>query len=738
LVAEGIFFIFLFLICVPLFVQAAKPVFDVPEVGGKIKVDGRMDEEVWRRALKLELKYEVFPGENTAPPVRTEVYLAYSRGRFYVGFRAYDDKPEAIRARLSERDNISADDWVGISLDTFNAQRRVYNFSCNPLGIQSEAVETNSGADTSWDAIWSSAGRITADGYIVEMAIPFSSLRFQRKQKEAVQVWGFNALRNYPRSVEHNIGFIPEDRNNFCLICQYAKISGFKGAKAGKNIEFDPSVSALVTRERDAFPTGPWQTRERKFDPGLTAHWGVTPSITLSAAVNPDFSNVEADVAQLDINKQFALFYPEKRPFFLEGASVFETALQAVYTRSLADPEWGVKMTGKEGRHAIGFYSVRDSITNLLFPGSRGNDSLSLDRGSTGTVLRYRHDVGKESTVGLLLTDRESGDYYNRLAGVDTYWRFSPRKFITFQFLASGTRYPGAVASEMGRPGEKVSGTAMDFVFRHVSRNIGYYVNYRQVSPGFRADLGFMPQSGYRNLTGVFIAAAWGGPDLWYTFMNAITSFEYEIDFDGELIYKSINLTANYHGPSQMQLTLHGNLGERWFMGRTFNTNAVQAHFSIKPGGALQLWLGGSYGNQIDFVNARSGRRVMLNSGLLYRPGRRIAVNLDHVYERLDVDAGRLYTANVGNLRLEYHFTRRVFLRTILQYVDYRYHTEHYLLPQEPEFKHLFTQVLFSYRLNPQTMLFLGYSDDYYGPGYHPLKQTNHTLFLKIGYALVL
>lgn len=721
--------------------QAKKPARDntpvrVPEIAGKIKIDGELDDTAWQKALKLELEYEVFPGENAKPPVRTIVYIAYTTSHFYAAFRAYDENPKAIRAQLSERDKIETGDWVGICLDTFNAQRRAYTFSCNPLGIQSEAVETMNGSDTSWDTIWASAGRIVTDGYIVEMAIPFRSLRFQRTQGE--QVWGFNARRTYPRSVEHNIGLVPEDRNNYCLICQFPKIIGFRGAKAGKNIEIDPSLSAIGTQQKEELTGEDWQDMKVKFDPGLTAHWGITPNLTLSTALNPDFSNIEADVAQLDINKQFALYYPEKRPFFLEGAGIFATGLQAVYTRSLADPRWGVKMTGKEGRHAVGFYSVRDSITNFLFPGSRGSTSTSLNRESTGTVLRYRYDVGKESTVGMLLTGRESGDYYNRLAGVDTYWRFSPRKFITFQYLTSGTRYSQEVAADNGQPAGNTTGTALDFVFRHISRNVGYFVNYRQVSPGFRADLGFMPQAGYRHINGVFILAAWGNPNLWYAFMNAVSSFEYETDYTGDLIYKSANLTANYHGPGQTLLTLYGNTGKRKFMEQVFSTDSVQANFSIKPTVSLHVWLGGLYGKQIDYVNVRQGTQLMVNPGIEYRLGRRIFMSLDHVYEQLEVENDRLYTANVGNLRLEYHFSRRAFLRTILQYVDYTYNIENYLVPMDPEFKHLFTQVLFSYRLNPQTMIFLGYSDNQYGAQGVHLTRTNRTFFLKIGYALVL
>jgi hypothetical protein len=708
----------------------------VPEIAGRVQVDGVLDEAVWQKALKLELDYEVFPGENTPPPVRTDVYIAYTAAYFYVAFRAYDKNTAAIRAQLSERDNIETGDWVGVCLDTFNARRRAYTFSCNPLGIQAEAVETNAGSDAGWDTIWASAGRIVADGYIVEMAIPFRSLRFQRKQGE--QVWGFNARRNYPRSVEHSIGLIPEDRNNFCLICQYPKIIGFRGAKAGRNVEIDPSLSALSTQQRDELTGEDWQERKNKFEPGLTAHWGITPNLTLSTALNPDFSNIEADVAQLDTNKQFALYYPEKRPFFLEGAGIFETGLQAVYTRSLADPRWGVKMTGKEGRHGLGFYSVRDNITNLVFPGSRGSTSAYLGGESTGTVMRYRCDVGKESNVGILLTDREGGDYYNRLAGVDTYWRFSPQKFITCQFITSGTRYSQQVAAANGQPEGKITGTALDFVIRHVSRNVGYFVNYRQVSPGFRADLGFMPQAGYRHLNGVFILAAWGTPNLWYTFMNAITSFEYESDYNGDLLYRSANLTANYYGPGQTQITLYGNSGKRKFMEQIFSTDNVQVNFSIKPTVSLHLWLGGLYGKQIDYVNVRPGTQVMINPGIEYRIGRRIFLSLDHVYEQLDVEAGRLYTANVANLKMEYHFSRRAFLRTIMQYVDYKYNIGNYLIPMDPESKHFFTQVLFSYRLNPQTMFFLGYSDNRYGEQGVPLTRTNRTLFLKIGYALTL
>lgn len=707
----------------------------VPKVKGRIRMDARLDEEFWQKALVVELNYEVMPGENITPPVRTEVLLVYTDTHLYAAFRAYDPEPSAIRAVLADRDHFPDHDWVGLVLDTFNDQRRTYNFYCNPLGIQADGMQNPNGW-VEWDAIWDSAGRINGRGYVVEMAVPFSSLSFQRKKGN--QVWGVDARRSYPRNVRHTISLFPWDRNNNCLMCQMEKLIGFAGAKPGKNLEFDPTLSTLVTRERESFPAGTFSEKENKIEPGLTAKWGFTPNLTLNAAINPDFSHVEADAAQLDINTQFALYYPEKRPFFMEGAGIFNSPLAAVYTRSLADPDWGIKLTGKEGPHTIGFYSVRDNITNLVFPGSHFSDSTSLDMKTTGTVLRYRLDVGKASTVGFLVTGREGDDYFNRLAGIDAYLRLSRKKQVNVQFLGSQTRYPLQVAVNHEQPGDSFTGTALDVLFSHESRNFGYNVSYRQVDPNFRADLGYIPQVGYRNITGSLIFTSWRNPGHWYTSINVIPSFAYETDYDGELIYKTFNLTCNYNGPAQSVFTLTGCLGKQSYLGNIFNIDHVEVSFSMQPSGALNLGLNGIAGDHIDFANNQAASRFKLNPFISYKIGRHIFIQLDHVLERLNVEAGHLYTANVSNLKAVYQFSRRVFLRTILQYIHYNYNVENYIFPRDPKFKHLFTQLLFSYKINPRTVLFLGYSDDYYGYLQIPLTQANRTFFLKIGYALVL
>ncbi len=714
-----------------------KEPYRVPKVDGRIQVDGILDEEVWRQALKLELKYEVNPGENIPAPVRTEVFLAHGKTALYIGFRAHDPDPSAIRATFTDRDKITTDDWVSISLDTFNDQRRIYTFFCNPLGVQKDLVEVTGESNLSWDTLWRSAGRTAPPGYIVEMYIPFRSLRFQRKKGE--QVWGFDLMRGYPRNLEHLIGFVPIDRNNTCYICQLEKMIGFAGVRGSKNIEIDPSFSTVFTRTQENFTGGEGIKKESKLDPGITFQWSLTPNIMLSSTVNPDFSHVEADVAQLDINTQFALDYPEKRPFFLEGTSVFSTPLKAIYTRSLADPDWGIKLTGKQGPHALGFYSVRDNVTNLVFPGSQTSTSTSIDMKSMGTVLRYRFDLGKRaSTLGLLVTDREGDDYFNRLAGFDLYWRFTPRKTVNIQLLGSRTRYPRETALENGQPQDAFSGTALDFTFKHESRNIGYQFYYRQISPNFRADLGFMPQVGYRRYIAKFIAASWRNPGHWYTFLNISPLFEYEMDSNNQLIHQKFNITSLYLGPLQSVFQPMISFGKQSFMGETFNINRGTAYIEVQPSGSLTLQFYTIVGNQIDFANRRQGRQIFLNPGVIYKAGRHFSITLDHIFERFDVDPGRLYTANVTNLQAVYQFNRRTFLRTILQYVDYDYNVANYTFPIDPKFKHLFTQVMFSYKVNPQTVLFLGYSDDHFGSFHTPLTQANYTFFFKIGYALVL
>jgi hypothetical protein len=729
-------FIFAFVILFFIMPLAAKTPHQVPLVEGKVKIDGVLDEDAWNKALVLELKYEVKPGENIPPPVKTEVLFIYSKNYLYAAFRAYDPEPSAIRASIRERDNVSGDDWVGISIDTFNDQRLAYSFVCNPFGVQSDEIASTEGGGESWDAIWNSAGRINKEGYVVEMGIPFSSLNFQRKPGDAPQEWGIDAVRSYPRNVRHLISLFPWDRSNNCYMCQAEKVSGFASATPGRNIELDPTIYSIFTQQRDDFPGGDFVEKEKKVDPGLTARWGFTPNLTLSAAVNPDFSNVEADIPQLDINTRFALYYDEKRPFFLEGASTFNTLFQAVHTRALADPDWGVKMTGKEGKHAIGFFTVQDHITNFLLPGSQGSRSRSLDMKTIGSVFRYRLDIGKSSTIGIVATDREGDEYYNRAVGIDGDLKVTPKDRIRFQFLGSQTKDPEAISGAAA--GEKSEGKALEVYYLHDTRSFDWYAGYTEVDPGFRADLGFMPQAGFRDIEGG-VAHSWNRPrGHWYTVLNAGADYKLEKNYDGNLLSRGITFDLNYIGPAQSYFNLYANVGKLAYGGIEFDNNNIVFNGAYRPTRTFEFYFNGIIGDGIDYENVREGKRFQLGGQVKFKFGRHIELVTDHKHERFNVEGERLYTANISYVRFVYHFNRRMFLRAFLKYMDYKYNTVLYYDPPDPESRHLFSQVLFSYELNPRTVLFLGYSDDHYGYEQIPLTQANRTVFIKIGYALVL
>ncbi|HQH61865.1 MAG TPA: carbohydrate binding family 9 domain-containing protein, partial [Candidatus Saccharicenans sp.] len=250
--------------------EETKKTYRIPEIEGKIKIDGTLNEEAWARALKVAVDIEIMPGENIEAPAKTECFLFYDRHNLYIGFIAHDPEPNKIRAFYNDRDNCWQDDLVGIILDTFNDENRAFAFFINPLGIQGDEIMSLGGQqeDPSWDAIWNSAARLTGSGYEVEIAIPFSSLQFQPSENE--QTWGFLPIRIMPRSRRYQITMMPFNRNNPCTLCQAPKITGFKGISAGRNLELDPTLIGARTDARETFPTGDMKKLDSKADFGIS------------------------------------------------------------------------------------------------------------------------------------------------------------------------------------------------------------------------------------------------------------------------------------------------------------------------------------------------------------------------------------------------------------------------------------------------------------------------------------
>jgi len=714
----------------------AEDPFVVPKTWSEIVVDAVLDEEAWQNALVLELSYEVMPGENIPPPVKTEVLLIYDSNNLYAGFRCYDPDRSAIRAHLRDRDNLGGDDWVGLVFDTFDDARRSFDFLVTAQGVQFDQIESQNGEDPSWDTIWDCASSIADWGYAVEIVIPFSSIRFQRKG--GPQVWGFDAVRRYPRDHAYHIGLFPRDRSNNCYLCQAVKLKGFEGANPGRNIEINPTMIGFRTDDRPEFPLGGLKKRDQNAEFGLTTRWGITPNITLNLTANPDFSQVEADARQLDINQPFALFYPERRPFFTEGTDFFSALKQIIYTRSVRDPSWGLKLSGKEGSHTVGAFVMRDNVTNLIFPGSQGSRSTSIFRNNLSSVFRYKRDFGSRYTAGILFTDREGQNYYNRVYGFDLDFRFTPTNQIQLLVMGSSTKYPDEVASENNQAADSFSGRLISFEYDHTTRTWGWWADYEEAGSKFRADLGYFPRVGYRNAEGG-LSYTWNAPpDAWWAQFSVGGEGNYFDDLDGNLLNRRASLWFLYRGSLQSTLHLRGWKAKESYNGRIFDLFNFLIRGGLWPGSRMQIGTSVLFGDRIDYANTRPGKILNIDAWMIYNLGRHIRLTFNHNYEGMNIQDGRLYTANISQLSAVYQFNVRTFFRAICQYVDYNYNPVNYIYDIGSEYKSFFTQLLFSYKINPRTVLFLGYSGSYSGDQDLRLTQMTRTFFIKLGYAWVL
>lgn len=713
--------------------------YEAVRIDKPIVVDGVIDAAEWAAAKPIDLPYETHPSDNIAPRAKTEGFLGYDDKNLYVAFRAFDPNPSAIRANLSDRDSAFQDDFVGISIDTFNDERRAFEFFLNPLGVQMDLTmdDVSGNEDESWDAIWNSAGKIHADRYEVEMTIPFSQIRFKASGAD-VQTWGIDMLRIYPRDQRYRFGLHAQNRNRSCYVCQMSKITGFQGIAPGRNIEVAPTVTTQRTDivEGGAFANGAFKT-----EPGVSAKWGVTPNLTFNGAVNPDFSQVEADSVQLDINNQFALFFNEKRPFFLEGADFFQTPFTVVYTRSVAQPDWGVKLTGKENKHGGGAYFTQDSRTDLVIPGSQFSrfTSLGSEKNLAG-VLRYRHDIFKNSNIGAMFTTRSAGDYSNHVGGFDGNFRVTPSDTIAAQVLYSQTEYPDSIVTGFRQEASQTD-TAMLATYRHSTRNWFWNARFEDVGNEFRADSGYMPKVGYQ------LALA-GGQHTWWPKKDQKTWWSrawWGGDYDrteekdsGIVLEEEVETWFGVTGPAQSYIELDIGQRNRHYQGADFKDEQfLNFYVEATPFKKLFAYFQVNAGDQIDFTNVKPATRMRLAPGFRYKATRNLELRFGYTNEKLNVDGGQLYDADIIETRAVYQFNIRMFVRALLQYTDISRNRDLYNRPDliSSRTRQLFPQVLFSYKLNPQTVLFVGYSSTRFGNDSFDYAETDRTLFVKVGYA---
>ncbi len=721
---------------------ALKKPHDVPRATSEVIIDGVLDEQAWQDALTLELNYEVRPGENIEPPVRTVVFITYDESRVLVAYRAYDHEPEKIRARFRDHDQVRGDDWVGITFDTFNDERRAYEFWVNPLGVQTEGIYTEGKSkggrnfDDSWDAIWFSAGRLTEFGYEVEMAIPFNQIRFQGT--DGPQIWGVDVIRSWPRSDRVHIGLFPRERGANSYLAQEDKLMGFEGASPGRNLEFVPTLTAHALEERPDFPPSTEIEEDKAIEVGATATWGITPNITFTGALNPDFSQIEADAVQLAINQTFELFFEERRPFFLESSDYFKTGVNLLYTRMIADPLAAAKVTGKMGRHTIGVISAYDEVTNLIVPGAEGSDSDTFESPNTAFVGRYRYDLGSDSTVGAFVSDRRGSDgYFNRVFSGDALLRPTEADSISVNTAWSSTRYSPEMQSELDLTSEEIAGLGFTAEYIHSARNWFGFAEYSNLGDDFRADLGFIPRVGYREANAGGGYLWWGDDDNWYNRIEVGGFLGRSTNQQGDLLNQRSQIWLQGEGPLQSNFHLEvGNRTEVYEGVQFDNLITPFFFFRVRPSASFAIRGNGRIGDAIDYDHIRPADQVRLRGTLDFSFGRHLQWEISHYYSTLDVEEGRLFTANVPESTLIWQFTTRTFVRAIIQYTDIQRDQNLYEEIVDELDRDFFVQLLFSYKVNPRTVFFFGYTEGgAQTQDFEEMTTTGRAIFLKIGYS---
>ncbi len=710
---------------------------ELPRTDDTILIDGVLDEGAWRVAARILIDTETRPGENIPARVKTTAYLLEDGVNLYVAFDAEDPEPTAIRAYLRDRDSAWNDDIVGIVIDTYGDERRAFEFFVNPLGVQMDLTndDVNENEDESWDAIWSSAGKIHDEGYVVELQIPLNQLRFPRRAGK--QTWGIDLVRYYPRDHRYRFSSNAQDRNLNCYLCQIGKIQGLDGVEPGRDLEIVPTLTALQPSTTADPGNAPLRSESTEIELGANVRWGITPDLTANLAINPDFSQVEADVAQLDVNNQFALFFAEKRPFFLEGADYFSTPIPAVFTRTVADPSVGAKLTGKRGNNTFGIFAAEDEITNLIFPGAFGSESESLAQRNTAFVGRYSRGFGDASYIGALLTGRRGDAYHNYVSGLDVRWKVNDQHSIHVQHLRSDTQYPMQVAIDFEQPADSFDGHATEAQYDFDSRDWFAYLRHAERTATFRADSGFVPQVDVTKQV-VGLGRHWHADEGdWYSRLRVNGDWDITHDDSGRLLEREIEAFLNLGGPMQSSFEISALTRDRRFDDTLYEETKFSVFAEFQPRGGLKLGIRSGWGDQIDFANSRLGDERRLEPYFNWNVNRSLLLRYQGTLVRLDTKSGpRVFDANVHDVRATWQFSVRSFLRLTAQLQDIERNQAEYVDTVDARSRNVGRQLLYSYKLNPQTVFFLGYSDalidddDLSG-----LTTTDRTLFMKIGYA---
>jgi hypothetical protein len=764
------------LLIIPASLTAQQPTYDgrarqlavpPPRLEDHVTIDGRLDEPQWRRAALLTGFSQYRPVDGRPAEDSTEILVWYAPDAIYFGIRAYEPHG-TVRATLADRDKIDNDDYVQLLLDTFDDRRRAFVFGVNPLGVQADGIRSEGGGDHAGgrgaggqfenvdmnpDFLYDSKGQVTDWGYEVEVRIPFKSISYQSADP---QTWAINVIRKVQHSGYENT-WTPAVRANASFLTQSGTLEDLTDLHRGLLLEVNPFSTGRLTGAPDSIGTWSYDATP---EVGLNVSWGLTTTLSLDGTINPDFSQVEADVAQVTVNERFAVFYPEKRPFFLEGIEQFNTPNSLIYTRRIAQPVAGLKLTGKVSATNVALLSAVDD--RGLSPSGTNNPFVN--------ALRLRRDVGSHSTVGLAYTDRVVGSDFNRVASVDTRLVFARLYYFEAQVAGSWTRENGATRTA----------PLWEMTWDRTGRNWGFHYTLQGIHPDFQTDVGYVPRTGIVTPRIFNRLTTYGSPgatlEQWEAFFTQGGVWNYDDFFhlraplEAEAdVRNSFTLRGGWQlgvTPSWSSVAFDSTFYESYAV--DFGTDTVAFPVPPRENGLWGISLSAqtpqrafaagaslNLGRTAAFFEPAPARERGASASVDWRPTEKVRVNAQYSYLALNRvrDGTRLSTAHIPRLKIEYQLARAVFLRFVGQYTSQEQDalrdpaTDRPILildadgvyqPAAATVQNDFRiDWLFSFRPNPGTVLYAGYGSSLTEDRafrFSDLRRVSDGFFLKLSY----
>ena len=736
-----------------------------PRTSTPPSIDGRLDDAVWQDAALITEFVQRSPLDGAPASEASDVYVAYDSANIYLAFHAHYEDPRIMRANRSDRDQSRGDDSFTVYFDPFLDQQRAYVFWVNGYGVQGDAIlgsrgggggfggggggggrgggggggrgGPSSGAprgDSSWDALFSSGGQIVEDGFTAEVAIPFKSLRYPARGGDIPHTWGFQIARSI-RGKDETVVWSPVSRDVAGFLPQMGVLAGMTGLSTSRNLELQPTFTGVRfgTLNTD---TGSVVDDDPKPEGGVNVKYGVTSNLTADFTFNPDFSQIESDRPQVEVNQRFALFFPELRPFFLEGAEIFNIPgpFRTVHTRTIVDPLYGAKLTGKAGNTTVGVLYTNDEAPGNIDDPDAAFYPENLGESAQTFVGRVRYDLYSESFVGAIVTDRQFLDSSSRLIGVDSNFRIGNTH--SFSFRAMGTDH-------RDEDGLDTTGYLLDASFRKTGRNLSYGTSAYSLSPDLKTDVGFVRRTDQRLIRG-FARYQWW-PEDWVISWGPNGRYSRNHNFDGVLEDEQASVGLNFDFAENITANVDINRDMERFDGVDFFKSRANV-FGRVSRRILSVGGGFNWGDQVYFddVNPFLGRDTNLFMFIDFRPvsrlQSRINVNTSRFTDRNgffipginegSVDEnGQVFDVKILRALSTYQFTERMLFRNIAEVNTFD--------------QTLGLNFLLTYRVNSGTAFYVGYDDHYQqreqfddheifpGSGY---QQTNRAIFTKLQY----